>query len=64
MTLDVDTKQPIDWVIRNTKVEDGVLTIEYDSIRGIDEITLESRIENDNYTQFFYDNLILHNIYI
>ena len=41
MTLDADTKQPIDWVIRNTKVEDGVLTIEYDSIRGIDEITLD-----------------------
>lgn len=28
------------------------------------KITLESKIENDNYTQFLYDNLILHNIYI
>ena len=41
MTLGIDTKQPINWVIRNTRVEDGVLTIEYDSIRGIDEITLD-----------------------
>ena len=41
MTLDIDAKEPIDWVIRNTRVEDGVLTVEYDSIRGIDEITLD-----------------------
>ena len=43
MTLDIDDK-PIkdsEWVIRNTKIEDGVLIIEYDCIRGINEITLD-----------------------